>query len=84
MAIFPRSKKLELGFAIAFELGMNLRAGAHHARSDSGHVNVVPSQLRARASEKPTKANLLAVYGAMCGTAILPPMDEMFTMRPPP
>ncbi len=37
-----------------------------------------------RASEKPVSANLLTVYGAMCGTAILPPMDEMFTMRPPP
>src|SRR4051812_19616110 len=35
-----------------------------------------------RPSENPVRANLLAEYGSRCGTAILPPIDEMLTMRP--
>ena len=34
-------------------------------------------------SDSPVSANLLAQYGTRCGTPILPPIDEMFTMRPP-
>ena len=36
------------------------------------------------ASEKPVSANLLTLYGARCGTATLPPIEEILTMRPPP
>src|SRR5438105_121458 len=36
------------------------------------------------ASDKPVRANLLALYGARCGTATLPPIEEILTMRPPP
>jgi hypothetical protein len=36
------------------------------------------------ALERPASANLLAQYGAMWGNASLPPIEEMFAMRPPP
>jgi hypothetical protein len=38
--------------------------------------------VKIRPRENPTKANLLAEYGSMCGTAIRPPIDAMLTIEP--
>src|SRR5262245_38931277 len=35
-------------------------------------------------SDSPTSANLLALYGSKCGTAIFPPIEVMFTILPSP
>ena len=42
-----------------------------------------PSSARSP-SEKPTAANLAVLYGSRCGTAILPPIEVMVTIRPCP
>ena len=67
---------------LALELRLDVRARAQQAGEDGRDFDPVLRQFCAEASESPASANLLAQYGARCGTAIFPPMEEIFTMRP--
>ena len=57
-------------------------------RTQPGHIEFteIPSAFNASDSMivRPFSANLLAQYGAMCGTPISPPIDDIFTIRPLP
>src|SRR3954466_824876 len=67
---------------------LNMALSGDPVRIRPGNTVVTEMLSRAssvrRPSENPASANLLAEYGSRWGTAIRPPIDEMFTIRPAP
>ncbi len=67
------------------EARVQVRSRAHQSRDDRRHRDAIPRELGAQAIGKPTSANLLAQHTAAGEESPpLPPIDAMFTMRPPP
>ena len=70
------------GFVIAFETRRFSDCRCASARTYCGHIDVVFQKFRTKAFRKPSQGEFPTLYGTRCGTLILPPIEEILTMRP--
>ena len=51
---------------------------------DGGYEDIFACELRAERVRQAGQREFAAQYGARCGTATFPPIEEILTIRPPP